>query len=66
MPTDETWPYPSFADMRPYHPDQISFMGQAWHTTEKLTFNDTLNLLIPKESPRASLRAFSTSQIGGA
>ena len=36
------------------------------HATQKLTFNDTLNLLILKESPQASLRAFSTSQIGGA
>ena len=66
MPTAETAPYPGFADLRPYHPEQVSFLGQAWHATEKLTFNDTLNLLILKESPRASLRAFSTSQIGGA
>ena len=65
MPTDETWPYPSFADMRPYHPDQISFMGQAWHTTEERTYNDTINLLILKESPHATMRAFSISQIGG-
>ena len=36
------------------------------HATQKLTFNDTLNLLILKESNKATLRAFSTSQIGGA
>ena len=56
MPTAETAPYAGFADLRPYHPEQVSFLGQAWHATEKLTFNDTLNLLILKESPRASLR----------
>ena len=65
-PTAETAPYPGFADLRPYHPEQVSFLGQAWHATQKLTFNDTLNLLILKESPRATLRAFSTSEIGGA
>ena len=64
-------PYVGFADMRPYHGESmghhhVSFLGQAWHATQKLTFNDTLNLLILKESPQASLRAFSTSQIGGA
>ena len=64
-------PYPGFADLRPYHGKSMghhhpSFLGQAWHTTQKFTFNDTLNLLILKESPRATLRAFSTSQIGGA
>jgi len=64
--TDETAPYPGFADLRPYHPDEVSFLGQAWHATEKHTYNDTLNLLILKESPKATLRAFSVSQIGGA
>ena len=64
-------PYPGFADLRPYHGKSMghhhpSFLGQAWHTTQKFTFNDTLNLLILKDSPRATLRAFSTSQIGGA
>ena len=66
MPTAETSPYAGFADLRQYHPEQVSFLGQAWHTTQKRTYNDTLNLLILKESPRATLRAFSTSQIGGA
>jgi len=66
MSTFETAPYPGFADLRPFHPEQVSFLGQAWHATQKLTFNDTLNLLILKESPHATLRAFSTSQIGGA
>ena len=66
MPTDETYPYPGFADLRPYHPDEISFLGQAHHLTAKRTYTDTVNLLILKESPTANLRAFSTSQIGGA
>ena len=124
MSTFETAPYPGFADLRPYHPEQVSFLGQAWHATcadtyvpgppccflravrtggagqlapgpharyvrttraspgravrtayrvvhhrhatQKLTLNDTLNLLILKESNKATLRAFSTSQIGGA
>ena len=66
MITDETTPYPGFADLRPYHPEAVSFLGQAWHTTQKHTYNDTVNLLILKESPHATLRAFSISQIGGA
>ena len=64
MPTDEN-PY-GFADLRPYHPDQVSFLGQASHLTEKHTYTDTINLLLLKEAPSATLKAFSTSQIGGA
>ena len=64
MPTAES-PY-GFGDLRPYHPDAASFIGQAWHLTEKATYNDTLNFLILKDSPNATMRTFSISQIGGA
>ena len=46
--------------------DGLPFPFAEDDATQKLTFNDTLNLLILKESNKATLRAFSTSQIGGA
>ena len=64
MPTAED-PY-GFGDLRPYHPDQVSFIGQATHLTEKKTYTDTIDLLLLRDSPSATLKAFSKSQIGGA
>jgi len=64
MPTAES-PY-GFGDLRPYHPDAVSFIGQAFHQTEKKTYTDTINFLLLKESGSATLRAHSISQIGGA
>ena len=59
-----------FGDLRPYHPDTVNFIGQAWHKTAKYTYTDTLNYLIyapPKGSPQSStMKVHSISQIGGA
>merc|ERR1711918_24766 len=63
-PTAES-PY-GFGDLRPYHPTEVSFIGQAYHLTEKRTYTDTINFLILKESAMATMKAFSISQIGGA
>ncbi len=56
-----------FGDLRPYHSDDVSFIGQAFHVTAKGTYIDTVNLLIgPEKVKPTRLRAFSISQIGGA
>ena len=59
-----------FGDLRPYHPEAVNFIGQAWHKTAKYTYTDTINYLIyapPKDAPGASsMKVFSISQIGGA
>ena len=59
-----------FGDLRPYHPDTVSFIGQAYHTTQRHIYNDTLNFLIyapdPAKPSASRMRVFSISQIGGA
>ncbi|KAL1521298.1 hypothetical protein AB1Y20_020967 [Prymnesium parvum] len=59
-----------FGDLRPYHPDVVFFIGQAWHKTAKYTYTDTVNYLIyapPKDAPNSSkMKVHSISQIGGA
>jgi hypothetical protein len=59
-----------FGDLRPFHPEAVSFIGQAYHATLKRIYNDTLNFLIyaPKpDLPNASrMQVHSISQIGGA
>ena len=65
LPTAES-PY-GFGDLRPYHPEAVSFIGQAEHLTSNHTYIDTLNFLLLKESANAAmLKAFSISRIGGA
>ena len=60
-----------FADLRPYHISrsggrEVHFLGQAWHETEKHTYNDTVNLLVMSLGKGTILEAFSISQVGGA
>jgi hypothetical protein len=59
--TAETNGKPGFADLRQYNLT-AQFIGQLWHSTPSLAFNDTLNLVVYKDS----LTIFSISQIGGA
>jgi hypothetical protein len=67
-PTAES-PY-GFGDLRPYHPEAVHFIGQAWHKTAKYTYTDTVNYLIYAPSlttPNSSvMKVHSISQIGGA
>ncbi|KAJ1415106.1 hypothetical protein B484DRAFT_454636 [Ochromonadaceae sp. CCMP2298] len=43
------------------------FLGQTWHTTKNLQYNDTINLLIKKEGAvNTRIFAVSVSQIAGA
>ena len=60
-PTAES-PY-GFGDLRPYHPDTVSFIGQAFHLTANRTYTDTLNFLILKESMSATLKVHSISLV---
>ena len=53
-------------DLRPYD-KPVDFIGQAWHTTTNLMYNDTMNFLIKAEDDGASsvVYAFSISQLAG-
>lgn len=57
----------TFADIRAYHPE-VDFIGQAWHTTTNLVYNDTINFLLKPENGGKSTGIFATSisQIAGA
>lgn len=59
--TAETQGKPGWADLRQYN-ISAQFIGQLWHSTPSLAFNDTLNLVVYS----TSLNVFSISQIGGA
>lgn len=57
-----------FSDLRPYN-ISVDFLGQAWHTTANLVYNDTMNILLAPSAdlPRnTKVTSFSISQIGGA
>ena len=53
-----------FGDLRPYGGSH-EFIGQAWHTTTNLKYNDTLNFTVEKTAGGSRVRAFSISQLGG-
>jgi len=65
-------PYTGFGDLRPFHPKDVSFIGQAFHATKKQIYNDTMNFLIYAPTPQLPANTTSTmlvhsiSQIGGA
>ena len=54
-----------FNDLRPLGVP-YEFIGQAVHATKKMNFKDTINMAIVTEGSTTRVRAFSTSQIGGA
>jgi hypothetical protein len=55
----------TFGDLRPYD-KPVDFIGQAWHTTMDLQYNDTMNMLLTPVDGGTSVYAFSISQIAGA
>ncbi|KAJ1403923.1 hypothetical protein B484DRAFT_457444 [Ochromonadaceae sp. CCMP2298] len=57
----------TFGDLRPYAKG-VDFIGQAWHTTINLLYNDTINFLLkPQEGGKSTaVYAVSISQIAGA
>eukprot|EP00163_Fabomonas_tropica_P029003 TRINITY_DN6053_c1_g1_i1.p2 TRINITY_DN6053_c1_g1~~TRINITY_DN6053_c1_g1_i1.p2 ORF type:complete len:158 (+),score=48.47 TRINITY_DN6053_c1_g1_i1:72-545(+) len=61
QPTAENPTSTGFADLRPFNVS-AQFIGQAYHTTLSKHFVDTLNWVVFTDH----VRAFSTSQIGGA
>ena len=54
----------TFGDLRPYDMP-VDFIGQAWHTTTNLMYNDTLNFLLTAVEDGTSVYAFSISQLAG-
>lgn len=56
----------TFGDLRPYD-KPVDFIGQAWHTTANLMYNDTLNFLVAAvdEGKSTQVTGFSISQLGG-
>ena len=59
-----------FTDLRPFNISGVSFLGQTHHLTAKRTYTDTQNWLIGpgtyKGRDGTVIKAFSTSEIGGA
>eukprot|EP00286_Rhodomonas_abbreviata_P001820 CAMPEP_0181289338 /NCGR_PEP_ID=MMETSP1101-20121128/831_1 /TAXON_ID=46948 /ORGANISM="Rhodomonas abbreviata, Strain Caron Lab Isolate" /LENGTH=134 /DNA_ID=CAMNT_0023393557 /DNA_START=252 /DNA_END=656 /DNA_ORIENTATION=+ len=57
----------TFGDISAYHPE-VTYIGQAWHTTTNLEYNDTINFLLKPEQDGKStgVYAVSISQIAGA
>jgi hypothetical protein len=59
--------YLTFRDLRPKNV-AVDFLGQAYHLTANLLYNDTVNILLSKaqNGVDTNVFAFSISQIGGA
>jgi hypothetical protein len=57
----------TFRDLRPKD-IAVDFLGQAYHETANLQYNDTVDILLSPSADSASTNvfAFSVSQIGGA
>jgi hypothetical protein len=55
----------NFADIRPYKL-HVDFIGQTWHTTTNLMYNDTINFLLKSHKNDTNVFAVSISQIAGA
>eukprot|EP00600_Ochromonadales_sp_CCMP1393_P009826 CAMPEP_0174972644 /NCGR_PEP_ID=MMETSP0004_2-20121128/10752_2 /TAXON_ID=420556 /ORGANISM="Ochromonas sp., Strain CCMP1393" /LENGTH=154 /DNA_ID=CAMNT_0016222907 /DNA_START=29 /DNA_END=490 /DNA_ORIENTATION=- len=57
----------TFGDLRPYD-KPVDYIGQTWHTTTNLMYNDTINILLkPTELGKSTfVYAVSISQIAGA
>mmetsp|Transcript_356 Transcript_356/g.653 ORF Transcript_356/g.653 Transcript_356/m.653 type:complete len:176 (-) Transcript_356:161-688(-) len=55
----------TFGDLRPFD-KPVDFIGQAWHTTANLVYNDTVNILLTSTDAGTDVYAFSISQIAGA
>ncbi|XP_064602455.1 uncharacterized protein LOC135468241 isoform X2 [Liolophura sinensis] len=63
---DSRYTYKGGQDLRPYN-TTADFVLQAWHTTLKNHYNDTLDFtVLPSSTGFTSVTAFSISQIAGA
>jgi hypothetical protein len=56
----------TFGDLRPFDKD-VDYIGQAWHTTANLLYNDTINFLLKPQEGGVSTAVYvaSISQIAG-